>query len=251
MEDHELEDQEMSALMVSSSLGSVDVPARKVEPGWEEPALAAALHALQTDPRSPEAARLYRRLETFVKGRVYRTGRSRYGDLLCEGTLEDVIGEVLYQLVSGALLQFRGQSLCELLGFARTVADRALWRAARRRIREREILSELEVEIQGWSVRTPRPDEALIAVPQTPLCTADADYLLSLLHAGSHANLARELGVSRAAVTQRIQRIRTRIGRLTDTEQATAESWLRHSAALHRARGQGSGGQNSRTCRGS
>ncbi len=230
-----MEDHDVSALMVSCSVQSVEVRARKVEPGWEAPAFAVALCALQTDHHSAEAGRLYRRMERFVKGRVYRMGRSRYRDLLSEAALEDVISEVLYQMLSGALLQFRGHTLSELLGFARTIADRTLWRAARRRIRERETLAELEEEIQGWSVRTLRPDQSLIAVPKTPLSEADTTYLLSLLEAGSLACLARELGVSRAAVTQRVQRIRGRIAKLSEVEQDTAESWLRQNAARKRA----------------
>ena len=231
-----MEDHDVSALMVSGSLQSVEVPARKVEPGWEAEPFAIALCALQTDPGSAEAIRLYRRLERFVKGRVYRMGRCRYRDLLSEAALEDVISEVLYQLISGALLQFRGHTLSEVLGFARTIADRTLWRAARRRIRERETLSALEEDIQAWNVRSQRPDQTLIAIPETPLCDADADYLLALIEAGNHATLARTLGVSRAAVTQRVQRIRARIAQLSPREQATAESWLRHSAALKRMR---------------
>ncbi|MFT5684366.1 MAG: hypothetical protein ACI8RZ_005307 [Myxococcota bacterium] len=230
-----MEDHDVSALMVSCSVQSVEVRARKVEPGWEEAVFTAALCALQTNPHAKEALRLYQRMERFVKGRVYRMGRIRYRDLLCEATLEDVISEVLYQMLSGALLQFRGHTLSELLGFSRTIADRTLWRAARRRIRERETLLVLAEEIQGWSVRPLRPDQSLIAVPQTPLSDSDSDYLLSLLKAGSHACLARELEVSRAAVTQRVQRIRARIAKLSEVEQATAECWMRQSAARYRA----------------
>ena len=64
------------------------------------------------------------------------------------------------------------------------------------------MLASMEEEIQTWSVDSPRPDQTLIAIPRTPLCDADACYLLALIEAGSHANLARTLKVSRAAVTQ-------------------------------------------------
>ena len=244
MEDHSLE-ADVSALMVLEATRSVHASPtasaptmrpRKTEPGWEDAAFAVALCALQTDPHHAEALRLYRRLELFVKGRVYRMGRSRYRDLLCESALEDVISEVLYQLMSGALWQFRGSTLSELLGFAKTISDRNLWRTARKRIRERDALQEQEEEIQAWACASPRPDHTLIAIPQTPLCEPDATYLLALIDAGSHAHLARELGVSRAAVTQRVQRIRSRIDQLSEEERATAESWLRHSAARKRAR---------------
>lgn len=226
-------EDDVSALMVSRSLKTVQVLPNKVDP-WAPDVFSAALHALQTAPSSPEAIRLYRRLERFVKGRVYRTGRHRYRDLLSDSALEDVSSEVLYQLLSGALLRFRGSSLPEMLGFARTIADRTLWRTARRRIRERETLSERKEEIQQWCVPSPRPDQRIIAVPRSPLCDADTHYLLSFLKAGSHATLARTLGVSRAAVTQRVQRIRQRISQLSPDQQATAKSWLRQSAALQR-----------------
>ena len=231
-----MEDHDVSALMVSRSLQSVEVAPRKVEAGWEAAAFADALCALQTDCHSESAGRLLKRLDRFIRGRVHWVGRSRYRDLLSEAALEDVISDVLFQIMSGALLQFRGHTLSELLGFSRTIADRNVWRAARRRIRERETLIAMEQDIHGWTARSPRPDHTLIAIPQTPLCEADAGYLLSLIEAGSHANLARSLGVSRAAVTQRIQRIRGRIARLPPTEQETAESWLRHSAARKHAR---------------
>lgn len=228
-------EDDVSAVMVSPSLHNVEVLLNKVDP-WGPAAFSSALRALQTDPSSPDAIRLYQRLEQFVKGRVYRTGRYRYSDLLSNSALEDVIGEVLYQVLSGALRHFRGTSLPEALGFVRTITDRTLWRVARRRIRERDTLCDHKEDIQQWSVHSPRPDQGIIAVPSSPLCEADTRYLLSFLEAGSHATLARKLGVSRAAVTQRVQRIRSRIAQLTPEQQATTKSWLRQSAARQRTR---------------
>ena len=226
---------DVSALMVSRSLHNVQVRTNKVEPSWGPEAFSVALHALKTDPSSPKAILLYKRLEFFVKGRVYRTGRYRYRNLLSETALEDVSSEVLYQLISGALQQFRGSSLPEVLGFARTIADRTLWRTARQQIREREALCDRKEDILQWSAPSTRPDQNIIAIPASPLCDADTHYLLSLLQAGSHASLARTLGVSRAAVTQRVQRIRKRITQLTPEQQETARSWLSQSAARQRS----------------
>ena len=231
-----MENRSISAQRVSGSTQGVEVQVRKCEPGWSTPQFSVALYALQTNPHSAEALRLYQRVARFVKGRVYRVGRRRYQDLLPEAAFEQNASEVTYQMLSGALHQFRGHTLSELLGFTRTIADRTLWRAARRRIRERETLAARREEIQGWSVHTLRADQALIAVPSTPLSEADTTYLLALLNAGSLARLARALGVSRAAVTQRVQRIRGRIEKLSEAEQGTAESWLRQSAARSRAR---------------
>ena len=225
---------DVSALVVSRVQQSVQAPSPKKLSEWGAADFIDALGALQTDPSRPEAIRLYGQLEDFVKGRVYRLGRRRYSDLLSESTLEEIISEVLYQLLSGALQRFRGTSLPEVLGFARTIADRTLWRTARRRIRERETLSERQEDILQWSAGSPRPDQMIIAIPQSPLCDADTGYLLSLLEAGSHAILARTLGVSRAAVTQRVQRIQRRIAQLTPDQQDVARSWLRQSAARHR-----------------
>ena len=224
---------DVSVPMVSRSQQPVQASPQKSLADGHTNAFSDALRALQTEPSRPEAIRLYRRLEAFVTGRVYRMGRYRYGDLLSESTLEELISEVLYQLLSGALRQFRGTSLAEVLGFARTIADRTLWRAARRRIRERETLSEHEDDILQWSVGSPRPDQIIIAIPQSPLCDTDTGYLLSLLEAGSQATLARTLGVSRAAVTQRVQRIQQRIAQLTPAQQDVAKSWLLQSAARH------------------
>jgi len=230
-----MEDHSISERRVFDTAQGVEVQARKCEPGWSTSEFAVALCALQTEPHSAEALRLYQRMVRFVRGRVNRVGRRRYQDLLSEATFEEVVSEVIYQMFSGALDQFRGHTLPELLGFTRTIADRILWRAARRRIRERDTLAERREEIQSWSVRTLRADHALIAVPITPLSEDDTAYLLSLLSAGSHAHLARSLGVSRAAVTQRVQRIRGRIAQLSETDRGTAESWLRQSAARNRA----------------
>ena len=63
-------------------------------------------------------------------------------------------------------------------------------------------------------------------VAESPLSEADQAYLRQLLAAGSKAELARRAGVSRAAVTQRVQRIRRRVAELAPRERSSHEVWL-------------------------
>ena len=63
-------------------------------------------------------------------------------------------------------------------------------------------------------------------VPETPLSPADAEYLQNLLKVGSQAALARANGVSRAAVTQRLHRIRDRIAAMSPQAQQSTKAWV-------------------------
>ena len=63
-------------------------------------------------------------------------------------------------------------------------------------------------------------------VPDCPLSAADGQYLEGLLQAGSQAAYAEASGVSRAAVTQRLQRIRARIAKLEPATRGDAREWL-------------------------
>ncbi len=174
---------------------------------------------------------LYRELSRFVSSRVRHLVRTRYADLLTVADQEDVVSEVLFLLLSRGLRGFRGSSRGELLAFVRTVTDRRLWRLAGQRIRARNAMAGAAgEEARSWAVSPDAPDQGIIAIPDTPLSDVDADYLLDLLQAGSQSNLARATGVSRAAVTQRLHRIRRRIEALSPDEQQTAEVWLRQSA---------------------
>ena len=53
---------------------------------------------------------------------------------------------------------------------------------------------------------------------------------MSLLEAGSKAALARRVGVSRAAVTQRVQRIRQRIDALSGHDRMAHDVWMTQEA---------------------
>ena len=129
--------------------------------------------------------------------------------------------------MSGALARFQGRTVGELLAFVRTISDRLVGHAAFKRIRERDSLAgELGETVRNWTGTEPMPDEVVRLVPDCPLSQEDADYLTALFASGSRADLARQNGVSRAAVTQRLNRIRTRIHALPNMQQSAAKAWI-------------------------
>jgi len=189
------------------------------------------VRALIADRHTAEARELYLTLARYSHSRVRRHARSRYPDLLSAADEEEMVGEVLYQLMSGALARFRGGTVAELLAFARSVCDRVVWRTARKKRRERDALDgEAGDHVRAWSGHVASPEQAVRIVPDTPLSEKDQHYLLDLLKAGSRSEYARQAGVSRAAVTQRVQRIRARIHLLSERDQEATEAWLRASA---------------------
>jgi hypothetical protein len=189
------------------------------------------LEALLADRNSEEARALFLRLAGYIDGRVGRVVAGRYRDLLGNADQEEVTGEVLFELMNGALAGFRGGSLGELLSYVRRISDRCVWRAAQRRIRERNLLDGEHAEtVAAWHGDVPSPDGLVHFVPECPLSEEDEAYLRTLLAAGSRAEMARQANVSRAAVTQRVQRIRRRISALPAREQSAAEAWMRHAA---------------------
>lgn len=181
---------------------------------------------------SPEAGALFQTLLEHVHRRVSYLGSTRCQGLLGESEMEEIIGEVLYQLMDGALTRFRGESLPELLGFVRTMSDRATWRAAQRKLKERRVVERVHDDHDARWVGQPEPspDRLIEFMPPSPLSEADQGYLLALLRAGGKAALAEHHGVSRAAVTQRIQRILGRIDDLPEKQRASHEAWLQRQA---------------------
>ena len=189
------------------------------------------LQLLLSNRHSPEARSLYLTLARYIDRRVGRTLYSRYPDVLTKPDHEELVGEVLLQLMSGSLARFRGHTIGELLAFVRAICDRSVGHTARRKIRERDTLSgAAESEVRSWTSDSLRPDQAVRMVPESPLSEADTTYLQDLLAAGSQAELARSSGVSRAAVTQRLHRIRERVGSLDRRQQETARAWLEETA---------------------
>lgn len=189
------------------------------------------LALLLADRRSAEARAFFTWLLAYVERRVGIVGSRLYADLLNRSELEEIAAEAMVQLVGGSLARFRGESTNELVAYVRTVADRAVAHRVRRRLLERRTLDERGEELAwSWSARLLDPAEAIRQVPDCPLTPVDMDYLVELLRAGSKGELARRQGVSRAAVTQRVQRIQARIQALAPRERAAAEAWLEHAA---------------------
>lgn len=176
-----------------------------------------------------EAAALFDVVLRYIHKRVLNVSRT-CGGHLSSSRIEELVADVLLQLMDGGLARFKGGSLPELLGFVRTISDRSTWRAIRRFERERNALSDAGVQnMDRWTGSSPRPD-AMELVPDSPLSANDQGYLLKLLEAGSKAELARKAGVSRAAVTQRVQRIRARIEALSAHDRMAHDVWMTQEA---------------------
>lgn len=191
--------------------------------------LRRQLRLLVSDRHSAETRAMFEVLTRYAHRRVAIVSR-HCGNVLSEGEQEEVVGEVLLQLMQGSLASFRGETLPELLGFVRTIADRTTWRLVRRRDRERSLLQHDGDVVEDWNATIPRPDAYLEVVPDSPLPDTDQNYLMQLLSAGSKAEFARRSGVSRAAVTQRVQRIRTRISELPAMARMAHDAWLNQAA---------------------
>ncbi len=197
----------------------------------EHSSIRPQLELLLTNRHSPETRSLYLTLARYIDRRVGRTLFRRYPDVLSKPDHEEVVGEVLLQLMSGSLARFRGHTIGELLAFVRAICDRTVGHTARRRIRERDTLAGAALnEVRAWTSDSPRPDKVVRLVPHSPLSDADTAYLTALLGAGSQAELARTAGVSRAAVTQRLHRIRDRIQAMKPEHRETAREWVRETA---------------------
>jgi hypothetical protein len=186
------------------------------------------LGRITANRHTPEAAALYQVLFEYIVKRVRRTSSSAR---LSASEQEEVVGNVLLQLMKGSLASFRGGSLPELLGFVRTITDRAVWRRVRRLERERVALESAGVEgMERWTGAAPGPVDDVELLTDSPLSEKDQRYLVDLLRAGSKAEYARRAGVSRAAVTQRVKRIKDRITALGRQEQLAHEVWLEQQA---------------------
>ena len=181
---------------------------------------------LLSDRHAPEARALFEVLMRYIHNRVRHATRSRVGKISA-AEKEELVSDVLLQLMRGSLAAFRGETLPELLGFVRTITDRTVWRALRSSDRDQIVSYELDDERVASSELG--PDRAEF-VGDSPLPETDQAYLMQLLQAGSKAEFARRSGVSRAAVTQRVQRIRTRVAALAANDRMAHEVWLKQSA---------------------
>ncbi|MBA2320414.1 MAG: hypothetical protein H0V89_04595 [Deltaproteobacteria bacterium] len=185
---------------------------------------------LTADRHSAEAAALFQDLMKYAHRRVLGVSRA-CGRILTEPEQEELVGEILVQLLSGGLAHFRGSTVPELLAFVRTIADRTTWRAIRTAERDRRTAWRASSEApERFTAQIPRPDQYLEIIPDSPLPEPDQVYLRALLEAGSKAELARRAGVSRAAVTQRVQRIVAKVVVLDSNGRAAHEVWMEHEA---------------------
>ena len=197
----------------------------------ENPEIRPALDQLLCNRHTVEARGLYTTLARYAHRRVETVARRRFSDVLTPPDREELVAEVLFQLMGGALARFKGNSVGELLAFVRTICDRLVSHTAFKRIRERDTLAgEVGEHVRQWISSELRPDETVRMVPDCPLDDDDARYLEALFASGSRAGLARDLGISRAAVTQRISRIKTRIDSLPSMKQSAARAWIEHLA---------------------
>jgi len=193
----------------------------------ENPQIRPALEQLLCNRHTPEARGLYTTLARYAHRRVETVSRRRFSDVLATPDREELVAEVLLQLMSGALARFQGNSIGEILAFVRTICDRLVGHAAFKKIRERDTLSgEVGDQVREWMSTVQRPDEAVRLVPDCPLSQDDAQYLEALFSSGSRADLARDMGISRAAVTQRIARIKGRIDSLPSMKRSAAKAWI-------------------------
>jgi DNA-directed RNA polymerase specialized sigma24 family protein len=148
--------------------------------------------------------------------------------------VEEAVSDVLKRLMCGALVRFRGETLNELFGFVRTITDRCVWRLAQKKLRERDALEgEGREDAEGWYGTIRHPEALVEVIPEVPLEEPDMTFLQNLLEAESKVEYSRRHGVSRAAVTQRVQRIRRRIAKLEPEQRRTVDAWLHQQARAH------------------
>lgn len=199
------------------------------------------LRRLVADRGSPEAAAMFQVLMRYAHKRVVVVS-NRCGGRMPASRQEELVADILLQLMDGGLARFRGATLPELLAFVRTIADRTTWRAVRAEDRERNTFAEGDHELaRDWTASLRPPDHTEV-VAETALPEADQRYLIALLEAGSKAELARLAGVSRAAVTQRVQRIITRVESMTLDQRIAHEVWMEQTARGVLERGLGTDG---------
>lgn len=188
------------------------------------------LRDLLANRHTAEAQALYMKLLQYIDRRTNLLVRRRAAGIFSSAEREELVGEVLMQLISGSLATFRGESIGELMAFVRTITDRTVFRAARKRIRERETVREEAAQIERWFAELEGPADHASMVDDCPLSEEDEAYLRALLGAGSKVALAQDRGISRAAVTQRVQRIQRRIAKLPQQDQMAVQAWLRRAA---------------------
>jgi hypothetical protein len=186
---------------------------------------------LTINRHTPEALELYTLIMRYSHKRILYVTKSIGSDRITGAEIEDLVSEVMLQLINGSLVQFRGQTVPELIAFVRTVTDRRIWRNRTKRIKNQEMLKRVRTDAEDTlGTKHVAPDAMVEFEPETRLSEEDERYLIALLRAGSKAEYARQQQLSRAAVTQRVKRIIKRIEALTQADQLAVESWLHRMA---------------------
>lgn len=196
--------------------------------------LQQSLRGVLANRHTPETRAFYEKLLSYIDRRARLIWRSCYRDLLSQAEIDEAVAEVLKRLMCGALARFRGETLNELFGFVRTITDRCVWRLAQKKLKERDALEgEGREHAEDWYGTVRHPEALVEVIPEVPLAEADQDFLQKLLEAESKVEYSRRHGVSRAAVTQRVQRIRRRIAKLDPEQRRTVDAWLHQQARAH------------------
>ncbi len=195
---------------------------------FETLTLREQIQRIAADRHSPEAKSLFAMLAEYCARRVQRVVRTNAPTLLSASDQEDIVAEVMIQMVQGSLLSFRGETVRQLLAFTRTVTDRCIWRAIKKARRKQQI--EQLADERPVALSQANQERMVIMMGENPLTDEDERYLEALIAAGSKAELARQRGSSRAAITQRVQRIQSRIEKMNDRDRCAVEVWMEHQA---------------------
>lgn len=162
---------------------------------------------------------------------VRATHRARYRDLLSHNEVDELGADVLSELLSRSLARFKGHNDRQLYVYVRTAAHRAVSRAARRKILDRDSVAQLNTEaptdsppLQGRP--TPPPRLRLRPSDPLPISPEDQAYIEALLQAGGKlSSLAEARGVTRGSVTKRVQRIMGRLDALEPEQRERVGEW--------------------------
>lgn len=192
------------------------------------------LRLLLADRHTPETRAFFEQILKYAGRRAHAVRRNCYADLISPEETDEGVAEVLRRLITGALARFRGETMNELFAFVRTITDRVVWRIAQNKLRERASLDGAGGEAAlGWHVASSDSAVEVEFVRDVALNEVDQEFLRALVESESKVEYARRHGVSRAAVTQRVQRIRSRIALLEPQQQGAVEVWLRLEARRH------------------
>lgn len=189
------------------------------------------LRALLVDRNRPEAQAFFLALMQYVDHKATALWSRRWSDVLDVSEREEVVGQVMVELLSGALARFEGETLGQLYAYVRTITERSLLASARNRLKARQLAIHPELrQAERWGTAASAPDAFTEDISDNPLSPQEQGYLIGLLQAGGQAEYARQQGVTRAAVTLRLQRIRQRVEAMQVHEQHAVHAWCERVA---------------------